>query len=180
MRLDAGHGRAPDLAGSPDVAGSRAWPNTKPGWTAGCGGRGGEKLVNELFPYSLGANPALKYWGNISSNGTCPPRVSAGVCLGRQTEGGGSMAGNGGRGRGKGFVRLTRAGRRSTPRSNTRRPSWRNTPFPGSSVTVPLNIRRHPPSACRCDHLPPSAPFPLLHCVCHAPSAGILHLSRGR
>ena len=28
----------------------------------------------------------------------------------RQTEGGGSMAGNGGRGRGKGFVRLTRAG----------------------------------------------------------------------
>ncbi len=49
----------------------------------------------------------------------------------RQTEGGGSMAGNGGRGRGKGFVRLTRAGRRSTPRSNTRRPSWRNTPFPG-------------------------------------------------
>ena len=27
-----------------------------------------------------------------------------------QTEGGGSMAGNGGRGRGKGFVRLTRAG----------------------------------------------------------------------
>ena len=31
----------------------------------------------------------------------------------RQTEGGGSMAGNGGRTRGKGFVRLTRAGRRS-------------------------------------------------------------------
>ena len=63
----------------------------------------------------------------------------------RQTEGG-YMAGNGGRTRGKGFVRLTRAGRRSPPRSNTRRPSWRNTPFPGSPVTVPLNIRRHPPS----------------------------------
>ena len=63
----------------------------------------------------------------------------------RQTEGGGSMAGNGGRTRGKGFVRLTRAGRSVAPRSNTRRPSWRNTPFPGSPVTVPLNIRRHPP-----------------------------------
>ena len=48
-----------------------------------------------------------------------------------QTKGVGSMAGNGGRGRGKGFVRLTRAGRRSSPHSNTRRPSWRNTPFPG-------------------------------------------------
>ena len=64
-----------------------------------------------------------------------------------QTAGGGSMAGNGGRTRGKGFVRLTRAGRRSTPRSNTRRPSWRYTPFPGSRVTVPLNIRHRPPSA---------------------------------
>ena len=41
----------------------------------------------------------------------------------RPVEGVGSMAGNGGRTRGKGFVRLTRAGRRSTPRSNTRRPS---------------------------------------------------------
>ena len=59
------------------------------------------------------------------------------------------MAGNGGRTRGKGFVQLTRAGRRSTPHSNTRRPSWWNTPFPGSLVTVPLNIRRHPPSAAR-------------------------------
>ena len=56
------------------------------------------------------------------------------------------MAGNGGRGRGKGFVRLTRAGCSDAPRSNTRRPSWRNTPFPGSPVTVPLTIRRHPPS----------------------------------
>ena len=77
----------------------------------------------------------------------------------RQTEGGGSMAGNGGRTRGKGFVRLTRAGRRSTPRSNTRRPSWRNTPFPGSPVTVPLNIRRHPPSFNASPHLRPNIPF---------------------
>ena len=77
----------------------------------------------------------------------------------RQTEGGGSMAGNGGRTRGKGFVQLTRAGRRSTPRSNTRRPSWRNTPFPGSPVTVPLNIRRHPPSFNASPHLRPDIPF---------------------
>ena len=69
------------------------------------------------------------------------------------------MAGNGGRTRGKGFVRLTRAGRRSTPRSNTRRPSWRNTPFPGSPVTVPLNIRRHPPSFNASPHLRPDIPF---------------------
>jgi hypothetical protein len=69
------------------------------------------------------------------------------------------MAGNGGRTRGKGFVRLTRAGCSDTPRSNTRRPSWRNTPFPGSSVTVPLNIRRHPPSFNASPHLRPDIPI---------------------
>ena len=66
---------------------------------------------------------------------------------GRQTEGGGSMAGNGGRGRGKGVVRLTRAGD-GAPRAQTHAGRPDGTPLsPGSSVTVPLNIRRHPPSA---------------------------------
>ena len=90
------------------------------------------------------------------------------------------MAGNGGRTRGKGFVRLTRAGRRSTPRSNTRRPSWRNTPFSGSPVTVPLNIRRHPPSFNASPHLRPDIPTIRAGTISFQPTPAQYHYNTGR
>ncbi len=75
-----------------------------------CITRGGYLSETELIDESFGNKLTPIESGIASYFGIYPPRVSLGVYPVRQTGGGGSMAGNGDRGRGKGFVRRTRAG----------------------------------------------------------------------